>query len=160
MNVEHRAAFKGAVEVRAGGKVGGVAMLYGDKADLGRGVREVFSTGSLAAGDVPARITDGHGGPVVSATPEIRYEQDRVEVEFEAPPEIRSRVSSGQLRHFSIEFISRSERFDTMNFLREIREATLVGVALVPNPAYRQTSAEARADDTRPEAGSSILGLL
>ena len=134
-------------------------MLYGDAADLGRGVREVFTPGALKPGDVPARITDGHGGPVVAPAPEIRFEQDRLEVEFEASPEIRARVKGGQLRHFSVEFISRAERFHTATFTREVREATLTGVALVPNPAYRQTSAEARAE-VGGQPDNAILGLL
>ena len=159
MDIEHRAAFLGDIEVREGGKVGGVAMLYGDAADLGRGVREVFSPGALKPGDVPARITDGHGGPVVAATPEIRFDQDRVSVEFDAGPEIRNRVAGGQLKHFSIEFISRAERFFTDTFTREIREAVLTCIALVPNPAYRATSAEARGE-AGPGAESSILGIL
>lgn len=134
-------------------------MLYGDAADLGRGVREVFAPGALKPGDVPARITEGHGGPVVAPAPEIRFEHDRLEVEFSAEPEIRARVQRGELRHFSIEFISRAERFLTDTFTREIREAILTGVALVPNPAYRQTSAEARAEVSE-DADNAILWLL
>ena len=160
MEIEHRAALSGAVEIRDGGRVGGVCMTYGDRATIGRGVSEVFLPGSLKpSGDTPPRVVNGHGGATVALSPDIDFGEKEVRLEFDAPPEVRSRVASGELGHFSIEFVSRAERFHAGRMEREIREATLVAVALVTNPAYRSTKAEARGQ-TADGPDNAILGLL
>ena len=134
------------VELRAGSRIGGVAMRYGDTASLGRGVSEVFAPGSLIpAQAVAANIR--HTDDILDPSAVVTAHDDRVEVEFDAPPEVRAMVRSGELPHLSIEFQSESERFDTGSFTRTINRAALHGVALVPNPAYRETSVELRQDD-------------
>lgn len=117
-------------------------MTYGDRADLGRGVSEVFARGSLRP-ESPKINVRHDPGRIVSAAPEIRDRGDRVEVEFDASAEVRAMVRGG-LDRMSIEFRSLAERFDTASFTREIREAALTGVALVDRPAYRETPVELR----------------
>ncbi len=117
-------------------------MTYGDRADLGRGVSEVFAPGSLRP-ESPTINVKHDPGRIVSTTPEIRERANRVEVEFDASAEVRAMVRNG-LDRMSIEFRSLAERFDTSSFTREIREAALTGVALVEQPAYRETAVELR----------------
>ena len=144
--MERRSAIGSGLEVR-GSRVGGVAMRYGDRASLGRGVSEVFAPASLRP-DADMLVNIRHDpGKVVSTAPAVQFLPDRVEVEFDAPPAVLDEVRNGGLRHFSIEFRAQAEHFDTASFTRTVKDAVLAGVALVDRPAYRGTSVEVRQDD-------------
>ncbi len=135
--IEHR-SFD--VEMRAG-RVAGIAMTYGDIAELGRGVVESFIPGSLRPESVKVNVA--HGPEIVSDAPEVRDDGKRVEISFPATERVKQLVRDGYNR-MSIEFRAVRESFDAINFRRTIREAVLSGVALVERPAYPQTSVELR----------------
>ena len=148
--MEHRSFDgSGVVECRSGSRIGGVAMRYGDLAPLGRGVVEVFLPGAIrAAGKVPVNIRHRRD-QVVALESRVSLHPDRVEFDAVVPEEVREAVRTGALRQASIEFDSIEERFDVKSFTRMIRSATLNGIALTDRPAYRGTSAEARARSGR-----------
>ena len=129
--VEHR-AFD--LELRAG-QVIGTAMVYGDHAELGRGVSEVFTPGALRPTDSVTINVAHKAAEIVAERVEVRDDGNTLQVLFGATERVKSLVRDGYDR-MSIEFRAVQESFDSVNFIRTISEAVLSGVALVKSPAY------------------------
>lgn len=105
--------------------------------------REVFAPGSVRwPSNGVSVLLRHHGEPHVRAMPE-RQPDGRITIEAVATPSIREAVEGGR-RHMSVEFHSLDEA-TTGGGIREIREALVPAVALVPDPEYTQTVAEIRA---------------
>ncbi|MDE2661246.1 MAG: hypothetical protein OXI45_13660 [Acidobacteriota bacterium] len=132
------------VEIRDAdsGPVVGVTLIQEGRAATG-GRSEVFAPKALVwpSEGVPLR-TEHLGGESVRIHPH-RDAELRISASAPASASIVEAVRSGK-RHASIEFYAMDE-VRTAAGIREIREAWLVGAALVSKPEYEQSAAELRA---------------
>ena len=145
--IERRAGLNFRVQGRT---VSGTALRYGDVADMGR-FREMFVSGAFSPiGEVAlnlqhdsARVLAKTGNGLVLADGPRSLEV-RAELTGKAEHEL---VRRGALRGFSIEFVAKSQRYE--GGTRVIESAELTGLALVDDPAYPGSLAEARARSGR-----------
>lgn len=157
MKIE-RAQF--AIELRADGRrLEGPAMRYGETsaplADLG-GRRERFEAGAFAADLQSRRVRWLNYRHDVSrllvwtgAGLEIRDDVDALNMAATLPGTpladlVLREVREGEITGLSVEFHAESER--DHNGLRIVERARLIGIGVVPNPAYRQSRIEARSE--------------
>ena len=140
--IERRAGLNFRVKGRT---VSGTALRYGDVADLGR-FREMFVSGAFRPiGSVAlnlqhdeSRVLARSGNGLVLADGPRSLEV-RAELSGKAEHEL---VRRGVLRGFSIEFRAKNQRYE--GGTRIIESAELTGIALVDEPAYTESLAEAR----------------
>ena len=129
-------------EFRADGDtVAGPLMVYGDEARFGDW-RERFEPGSIKVGnDVIANLQHDRAKPVARSGAGLDLQDDpaalRATIRFPDTAyarEARELVNANILRGFSVEFRAVNEEWDGKT--RIIREAQLLGFALVDRPAY------------------------
>ena len=128
-----------------GRTVSGTAMRYGDVADMGA-FREMFVSGAFnPIGSVAlnlqhdeSRVLAKTGNGLVLADGPRSLEV-RAELSGKAEHDL---VRRGALRGFSIEFVAKDQRFE--GGTRIISSAKLSNIALVDEPAYTESLAEAR----------------
>ncbi len=128
-------------EFRAeGDTLSGPLMVYGDEARFGDW-RERFEPGSLRFDDVICNLQHDRTRPVVrsGAGLALQDEPSALRATIRLPNtsyarEARELVDAKILRGFSVEFRARNETWEGKT--RIIREADLLGFALVDRPAY------------------------
>ena len=145
--IERRAGLNFRVQGRT---VSGTALRYGDVANMGR-FREMFVSGAFAPiGSVALNLQHDSqrvlartgNGLVLADGP--RSLEVRADLKGSAEHEL---VKRGALRGFSIEFRAKDQRYE--GGTRIIESAELTGLALVDEPAYPESLAEARARSGR-----------
>ena len=140
--------FRDGLEFRAVGRVlSGVAMRYGDVADLAMGVRERFEVAAFQPlGDVSLNLQHdsqrelartGNGLTVIDGPRSLEL---RAVLTGSAELEL---VKRGALNGFSIEFHALSQR--TEGDVRVVQKAKLSAIALVDRAAYPASKVEVRA---------------
>ena len=155
--------FSPGVEFRAvGGGPGtafGVAINYGEIADIAGQFRETFVSGCFdVAGRDDIMATVQHQRSKMlgrsNALGGLRLDDQasRLNVELTLPDTTEGRDASELLRigviaGWSMEFMSEDER--VINEIREITRAHLIGVSLVDRPAYPNSVAKMRAEAER-----------
>ena len=152
-NVERYAA---GLELRAEGRrLVGPAIRYGE---VSPSHRERFESGAFALNDGRTRWLDvGHDPDRVIAHTdggglELRNGPHALEVSATLPripaaDRALQAVNDGTLRGFSIEFHAKGERRESG--IRIVERADLVGVGLVGNPSYQNSTVEVRARGAR-----------
>ena len=145
--IERRAHFDATADLDAK-TIGGIAVRYGDTASIGGQFMERIEAGAFGnIGDVvlniqhdrarPIARTQG-GGLELADGPDI-LRATATPVETQEGRDALLMVRHKVLRGFSIEF--RCTRDDFVNDVRIVREAELVGLALVDRPAYGESVA-------------------
>ena len=134
------------------GLVSGPALVYGDTATLANGVRETFAPGSLRRVEgEPIMVNVRHDqGRLLAGDPgslQVEFRAEGVFVEFELPDTDEGReagklAKAGVLRGLSVEFRAVAQEYRAMT--RRIDDALLLGVGMVPRPAYAMSRAEVR----------------
>ena len=158
MVIETRAGLSFRVQGRT---VSGTALRYGDIADMGR-FREMFVSGAFAPiGSVSLNLQ--HDGSRVLATTGAGLVLADGPRSLEVRAELRGKaehdlVRRGALRGFSVEFHAKEERRE--GGTRVIERAVLAGIALVDEPAYAGSVAEARARGSRGGRLGTIRGSI
>ena len=125
-------------------QLSGIAVRYGDVADLGFG-KEVIDSGAfgdLQDADVilnrqhsralPLARTGGGGLQIIDSPSELRLQADLPDTA--SGREAMTFVRSGVLRGFSIEFLAKREY--VRDRIVHVADARLVGIALCDKPAY------------------------
>ena len=139
------------------GRVSGMAMVYGDSANIGNGLRETFLPGSLRRppdGPVFANVRHDQGKLLAASHPDntgsltVEFREDGVHVAFDLPNTTLGREAAvmaraGVLRGLSIEFKALKQEYRALK--RTIADAYMFGVGMVPRPAYQLSTAEVRA---------------
>ena len=153
MNLER---FYAGLELRAEGRtLRGPAINYGE---VSASHREKFEPGAFNLGDGKTRYLDlGHDPEKVLAFTgggglELRDTPGALEVAATLPripaaDRALQAVHDGKLRGFSIEFHAEAERRESG--IRIVERADLVGVGLVGNPSYQNSTVEVRARGAR-----------
>ena len=134
------------VEFRADGDtVSGPVMVYGSHAKFG-GFTETFAPGSLRGGDdVIVNLQHDRARPVARTGAGLTLTDgpDALHASIQLPDtsyarEARELINAKILRGFSVEF--RAVKEEWQGRLRTIREAKLLGFALVDRPAYPESA--------------------
>ena len=140
--IERRAGQNFRVQGRT---VSGTALRYGDVADMGR-FREMFVAGAFSPiGSVALNLQHDESRVLAKSGNGLVLADGRRSLEVRA--ELRGKaehdlVRRGALRGFSIEFRAKNQRYE--GGTRIIESAELTGLALVDEPAYSESLAEAR----------------
>ena len=126
----------------------GVLMRYGDVAPR---FNERFEAGALYWDD-NVNLVEQHNRAATIQKIEPRLDGDRIRLEIPMIDTTRGRdilamVRNGALTGFSPEFIAERETRDAAG-VRVIQRAKLVRVGVVDEPAYGESVASVRADDT------------
>lgn len=125
----------------------GVVVRYGDFATLDR-IRERFVSGAF--GDSlnrrAIRVNFQHDRTRPLAVPTFEDSADALRVRFQLPNtadgnDTMELLKTGVLSGISMEFSADEESYDPTTRIREIRRATMLGVAVVDYPAYRDSVA-------------------
>lgn len=148
-NIERRFA-----EFRADGDtISGPLMVYGDEARFGDW-RETFVPGSLRHDDVIANLQHDRSRPVARTGAGLVLADGAAELratitlpDTAYAREARELVNAKILRGFSIEF--RAENEEWQGQTRIVREAELLGFALVDRPAYPASAIAERFEAAR-----------
>ena len=151
MDIRH--ANGGLIEVRQEGDstvISGPALTYGDTTTLVGGIEERFLAGALYPDAIVVANAFHDRTRPLAAMPgslEVDFREGSVDVSFPLPSNtlgryVEERAKEGELRGFSIEFVAQEEKREGTS--RIISKALLTGVALVGNPAYKQSVAEVR----------------
>ena len=146
--IERRAHFDAAADLEAR-KIGGIAVRYGDTASIGGQFMERIAQGAFGdIGDVVLNVqhdrgraiarTGGGGLELADGSDVLRA--TATPVATQEGRDALLMVHHKVLRGFSIEF--RCKREDFVDDLRIVREAELVGLALVDRPAYGESVAQ------------------
>ena len=140
------------VELRANGRnLAGVVMDYGD---VSNSHQERFTAGAFRfAESVPINLLHDDlkaiawypgGGVTLNDTEhELRFDADLPPIP--AADLALELVATGKAQGLSIEFRAIKEKRD--NGIRVIEQADLLGIAIVPNPAYGKSRVELRAEN-------------
>lgn len=164
----HSFEFRAAGSSGSPGTLAGVVMPYGVDTELAPGIRERFEAGAFGPdvagldvvanrqhqrGDALART--GGGGLVLADAP------DALRATLELPDtqsgrDVATLASRGVLRGFSVEFAGARDAF--VGGVRVVREARLIGLAVVDTPAYGDALASLRARAA--EAGRTRRRIL
>ena len=145
---------------------------YGEETRLARGLFEVFEPGAFArAANAPhrAKLWNGHGGPLIGHAVEIddRADASWIKARFSntlAGQEARELAADGTLDACSVEFVPMPDHMkvtrdaDGAVHVRHAR-ARLLGVALVPHPAY-EGAAVVSVRDERAQLREEALARL
>lgn len=153
-------------ELRADGRtLEGVAVRYGDEAQITPSVRERFEAGSITpvADGVILNVQHDRRRPLARTGDggglELLDSSDALKVRAALPPtreadDTLALVKRGVLRGLSVEFDIIRERWE--GTLRIVERALLAGIGVVDRPAYPQSAVHARQDAT----GARISGSL
>ncbi len=119
----------------------GTVLPYGEKARIGRAFTEEFRAGSMDATDVVANVQHDErlllartgGGLTLSDGPKAM--EARLQLpDTQAGRDAAVLVRDGVLKGFSVEFVAMRDVWEGAH--RIVQEARMVGLALVPRPAY------------------------
>ena len=149
--IERRAHFNIAADLKAK-RIGGIAVRYGDTASIGGQFYERIEPGAFGdIGDVVMNVQHDRGRPIARTGGgglELTDEPDILRcvatpVDTQEGRDALLMVEHRVLRGLSIEF--RCKREDFVDDTRIVREAELVGLALVDRPAYGESVAQVAA---------------
>ena len=145
--IERRAHFNIAADLDAK-KIGGIAVRYGDTASIAGQFMERIDAGAFGdIGDVVLNVQHDRGRPIARTAgggleladgPDV-LRATATPVATQEGRDALLMVEHKVLRGFSIEF--RCRREDYVDEVRIVREAELVGLALVDRPAYGESVA-------------------
>ena len=155
-NLERRfASFEFRSSDGAPGVLSGVAIRYGDRAEIGPGVFERFEPGAfgpdVAQSTVVCNRQHNRAAPLGRAGGLLRLSDTPIELraelrlpDTEAGRDTATLVREGVLRGFSIEFAAERDRIEGGN-TRVVERATLSGLSVVDDPAYGESVVALRA---------------
>ena len=142
------------------GVLAGIAIRYGDRAEIAPGLFERFEAGAfgdIAKSTVIVNRQHNRGAPLARAGGLLRLSDspDDLRAELTLPDTTEGRdvatlVRDGVLRGFSIEFRAEHDRIEGGN-LRIVERAKLIALSVVDDPAYGDSlvALRARIEGTR-----------
>ena len=138
----------------APGVLTGVAMRYGDKAEIASGLFERFEAGAfgdIAKSTVIVNRQHNRAAPLARAGGLLRLKDSPVDLRAELTlpdttegRDVATLVRDGVLRGFSVEFRAEHDRIEGGN-LRIVERAKLVALSVVDDPAYGDSLVALRA---------------